>query len=509
MPAPDIHVDRHHVTAVVAGRAARAEGVLRSVHAPAWADLLADALSSSGLHGYWVVRRIRVSSRVAVGWTSGEVAACLARDLAQELGRRTRSRGDPDVLWFSDRVDFLAHYLLDHADDRTRDRWQYVHTVPRGRDSLLRLADQEPDTLFAALLSLRPAELERVTESLTSTEEAGLLEGLARAPGEPQPALLLPALRRLWRAGRLTATRGAALRLALTACRDDGVRLADVAGPATDVAALLAEHHLGHPGEALLGALARGRWHDAVAHTDPDVVLPFVRWTPEDRAALRQVLTGREQVPPDSESRHTPYGGIFLALQVLDDRWSWPGATRTWPDLADTPAVRLARLLTVAAAMGPEGRTGAVLDDAVARLALGIDGDLAVEALAAWAQALTGAHVSAFESVTGPLASTPGAPGNLSCLLGPGPGVGLLDRAATAVLAGLRRRLPGMAAASPAYLWRNVLDIPATVTLEADRALVVLGRAPLAVLLAMAGLDRGELDLEGEGGRRWRLTTGD
>ena len=39
-----------------------------------------------------------------------------------------------------------------------------------------------------------------------------------------------------------------------------------------------------------------------------------------------------------------------------------------------------------------------------------------------------------------------------------------------ALLRELGRRLPGLAAASPSYLWHNVLDVDARVELEDDRA---------------------------------------
>jgi hypothetical protein len=64
-----------------------------------------------------------------------------------------------------------------------------------------------------------------------------------------------------------------------------------------------------------------------------------------------------------------------------------------------------------------------------------------------------------------------------------------------------------MADASPPYFWTNVLDFPARVQLDDDRAIAELGNPPLHVLLSMTGLNRGSFRLAGCGDRVWTLTT--
>jgi hypothetical protein len=53
------------------------------------------------------------------------------------------------------------------------------------------------------------------------------------------------------------------------------------------------------------------------------------------------------------------------------------------------------------------------------------------------------------------------------------------------------RRLPGFAQSSPAYLWRNVLDMDAWVDTSATEVLCACGRPPLQALLSFTGMTRG------------------
>jgi hypothetical protein len=65
-------------------------------------------------------------------------------------------------------------------------------------------------------------------------------------------------------------------------------------------------------------------------------------------------------------------------------------------------------------------------------------------------------------------------------------------RPAEQLLRALATRVPGCAQGSAQYLRENLLSMPATVTLDAEARLarVRLGRAPLQVLLLIAGLAR-------------------
>lgn len=529
MVTPGVHVARHVVTCRVAGRAAAAEGVARAARSPEWAEQLAEALAATGLHGYWVIRRVAASAQLGADWSGREMATRLAVAVAQELTRRTGRGSDPEVLWFPDRAAFLATYLVDLAAERTSDRWEYARTVPQGGHALVTLAEREPDELRTAFLALSPVELETVAESLSAPVEKALLAGLATGTAAPAPALLIPALWRLRSAGRLDRPRGQALLLALTACRDDGAPLAAVAGPAENVAGLLGrERPLGPHWALLVADLEGGLWAAAASRTDAEVFLPFVTWESEDRRALARVLRGSPDPAPAAAGSkvtvsgplgahaaspdpvpdvlHTSHGGTCLVLAVLEDLWSWTEATRTWPTLDGVPAHRIARLLTVGATLG-RGRSTTVLNDPVLRLALGLTDRPDRPDLVGWARSLSSEQVDAFEEVSGCLPPAPDDEVALPLPFGSGPGVDVFARAASVALAALARRLPGMAGASPAYLWRNVLDLPATARIEPNRVVVELGHPPLAILLSISGLGRGDLIVEGGDDRRWTLTS--
>jgi hypothetical protein len=67
----------------------------------------------------------------------------------------------------------------------------------------------------------------------------------------------------------------------------------------------------------------------------------------------------------------------------------------------------------------------------------------------------------------------------------------VLAALARLVYTGFAGRLPGFANASVNYLWRNFLDIDATVEPEQDHVLVRCGRAPLHLVLVLTGMTRG------------------
>jgi hypothetical protein len=120
--------------------------------------------------------------------------------------------------------------------------------------------------------------------------------------------------------------------------------------------------------------------------------------------------------------------------------------------------------------------------------------------LTAWLDEVTEAHVVTFEATV----ALPDGTEEVALAVGASSASRLVGRAAHALIGEFGRRLPGMASASPAYLWRNVLDVDAWVTFGERDVVAELGHAPLSVLLSMTGLDRGTF-VAGE--VRWTLTT--
>jgi len=83
------------------------------------------------------------------------------------------------------------------------------------------------------------------------------------------------------------------------------------------------------------------------------------------------------------------------------------------------------------------------------------------------------------------------------------------DRVLSVVAQGLMRDfawcLPGFAWSGPSYLRENFLDCEATLEQEGQRCVVTLGRAPLNLILNVAGINRRHYELSWSRGRRFEL----
>ena len=493
MTVPDVHVGRHVITCRTSASGA-GERALRGVVDLLPADL-AGALQGVGLHGYWIIRRLDVSSHLGAAWASSRMAAAVSQKVAGEVAEVVRHGHDPDaVLWFPDRAAFVSRFLLDLAEGRAAGRWEYAQfgADARPQDAAIDLARDEPDILQEALEQLTDAELVRVAAGLDGD---AVLAALV-AGGEAAP-LVGPVIDALGLLGPRLPERGAALVLAVVAVRASGRGLVAVADPARAVAAVLPG--LRRAPEAGLDALRHGRWVEVASLTGSGAVVPLVHWPPEARASLAEAMGGPTRPVATGRRCHTDFGGIFLLAPILDDLWSWRSATSTWPG---EDSDRIAKLLCVTAALGCEQHTLAARDSLV-RAVLGVSMDLEP---VAWVEGLGERHAKAFAAEVG--SSLDVEPMALAEPLAAAPVAELIGRTAAAAVRALGRRLPGMAAASPPYLVRNVLDLDAWVTTSGDESVVELGRPPLAVLVSMAGLDRGSFVVDGVAGeRRWTLTT--
>ena len=493
MTIPDVHVQRHFVTCRVLGQGSAGESAVRAAVDDGLPSELEDAIGAVGLHGYWVVRRLDAHAQVGATWSSSQMGAVLARGIAAQVAEVARSGSDPEnALWFPDRAAFVSRFLLDLAEGRADGRWEYAQfadLIGRG-DPATALALAEPAIVAAAVLQLTPAELEAVAVALDGD---AILAALAE-PGSVDLTPVLDAVRRLATAGRLAVPRAAALMVATTVARETGIPVGAVAAVAREVAdALALVRDAGPDADELLSAVRDGRWRDVAAHTvATDSFLALVRWSAVDRAALTEVLAGPGRPVIEAERVYTTFGGGLLLVPLLDDLCDWPEATRDWPD----GAVGAVRLLCVTAVLG-RGTSVAAAADPVLRAALGVSADLD---LTAWLDEVTEAHVGAFEATV----ALPDGAEEVALAVGASPASRLVGRAAHALIGELGRRLPGMASASPAYLWRNVLDVDAWVTFGERDVVAELGHAPLSVLLSMTGLDRGTFVV---GEVRWTLTT--
>jgi hypothetical protein len=173
------------------------------------------------------------------------------------------------------------------------------------------------------------------------------------------------------------------------------------------------------------------------------------------------------------ERESTRRGGVLLLLKAL--HWlDWPAAwRRAMPDSmpgeeCDSLARALA-LVVAARALDPRGAAGS-MDDAALRLAFRVDEPQR--------RLREGRHA-------------------VAKALGPSARGGSPQRASERLLAQFAARVPGLAGSSARYLRQNALALSATVERDARSCRVRLGRAPLDVLLVIAGCKRGAIELPG------------
>jgi len=126
------------------------------------------------------------------------------------------------------------------------------------------------------------------------------------------------------------------------------------------------------------------------------------------------------------------------------------------------------------------------------------DGDRAAEGLTRWSILLqcfppSAAHDPLLREVTG-------APPDLPPFDNP-----TIELLSHSLLADFANRLPGFAASSRQYLHDNFLACAATIEREEHRSIVTIGRAPLSLILIVAGINRQHYELSWFGGHRYEL----
>jgi hypothetical protein len=490
MAVADVHVRRQVVHGRLVGDGRAGATALR---AAVTEHLLDDLAGLPAGDGYWLVRRLELRTTVGAGWSSPRMSRALARSIGAALDTALGAgQGAPGVLWFPSRAAFLARFLTDLAADRTSGRWEYATLLADDASAarvLGRLAVEEPQDVGEALLLLSEGDAEAVLVDLVA-DQAGLLRVLAGSSGGgDRVGTVLDALHVLVGRGCDTG----ALLLALAAARRGSLALADVAAAALVVAQAVDD--LGRGGPSAVDAVRHGRWADLARDSG---LLDVAGWPAAHRSMLVDAVAPNaadRHAPPAGALWHTPFGGAFLLVPLLEDLGDWAAAARSWPSCADgtheCAADRAARLLCLAQALGAP-RAGAAARDPVLRLLLGVPAGVDLEV---WLRLVP--HAAVAEAAATLRVSEPTAPTGTE---------ELLEWAAAELLGSLGRRLPGMATASAAHLQRNVLDLDAWVQVGEDSCGVELGDPPLGVLVSMAGLNSGSLVVPGTE-MRWTLTT--
>jgi hypothetical protein len=403
------------------------------------------------------VRRLDIDLTVNMLWDDEAIATACAGSLLHGLVRELAGGDSHNVVRFRNRAEHVAAYLAWRAVDgatppwylRSFSGWELLSSSAAIRSAIiddpvtgliaLRLLSAE--SLTQVIAAIEPADADLVMRALAAEElVAGstahvrtLLESCVR---ESPPYQL---------------RRHPAFPLWLIARSSETVPLSSAVTVARFVAALVeAAEQSGQVIDA--ECLARA--------TREPAVLTVLAANPDSRVLGKlasKIVAQSSSEPPqvDIVARSTRFGGLFMLLDNLPALTAAPGFVAATADAHDLPLQNLFAFWTLAHVVGPSRH--AFMSDALWRDLLGIPPDFAVKPSEQEA-----AH---------------------------------LDAAASATFANFARRLPGFGASTAGHLWRNCLDVAARVDFEPDRVVVSLTRAPLALVLGLSGVSRGE--------RRW------
>lgn len=397
------------------------------------------------------IDELQVPAVLATAWDDERLARTLAQALAQRLQWRLQAPADEGLRCFACRADWLAEFMLALVQGQAWRRWWFraldglaALPVPA---ALRTLIEAEGDAAVQALLSLTPGAEAQVWQSLGAADARRLLSCWSRrdASARVPLAALLQAAQALSGAGLPGLLRGAVA---------------------------LQRRHPGSLGArtlTLLAALADAL-HGPDGRQVPDAAPGAAPWQDHlDAAERAQWAAWHEAGGPlaphaaaaDAPAAlHTVHGGALVLMTVLD--WlQWPARWQERLPGEAPEAAALARAMSldlIARSLQPRAPLRVRTDPALCAL-------WQLQDVPALLRRHGPALRAAFQAVPGP-------------------------RPAERLLRALATRVPGCAQGSAAYLRDNLLAMPASVLLDAPArvARVRLGRAPLHVLLLVAGL---------------------
>jgi hypothetical protein len=487
MPRPALEIDRLQVRLQACTLPQRAAAIERRM-LDAVRRLLPQALAApaGGTGAQVFIESVEVECAVNAAWDDERIVHTLSRSLAhgivQALAHDTGRR-------FADRAEWLAAFLIALADGKAWQGWWFdelrgLSELPASAAMRSVLVDDAAAGV-AALVRLERGTLQRVLQTLDDADVSRVLSNWAACgTGEPAPMALL------WQCGAAVGARGSR---ALLAAAVDVERAQAGSGPASvGWIAALADLAATRPWPAQPpreSAPADGLWPLWRHAKLPDAWLQALD---TDRAgALRDAIADAGSGDFTGGAWRTPHGGVFTLLVVLGWlRWpeQWLLRLSAEPSCADdAPAlVRALCLATVAFALAPAQPHAVLSDDALHR-ALGIDASLLRRHSAAVARLLRSAPVGDAEAVAAVVARRSDR---------------RLAGLAQALLARLGERVPGCDAAGAPWLRSELLGARAIVETQpgVNGCTATCARAPLHVLLLLAGLTRAAVMLPG-----WRV----
>lgn len=453
-------IDRVHLQLQCRAHASRAAAIelrLRDVvrhRLPAALQRL-EVAADAGAAPLVFIDEVRIDAVLATAWDDERLAQTFARSLMQHLQRELAHPSSEGLRCFDSRAQWLAEFMLALVQGQAWRRWWFraldgLAALPVSA-ALRTLIEGEGDEAVLALLALTPGAEAVVWQQLGEGDGQRLLAHWSRrADGArvPLPALLEAA--RALPGGGVPAL----LRAAVSLQRQHPGSLNR--RTLTLLAALADESNgRGTPSSAAAGAAVTA-WQEELDATEREQV---AAWR-EPGGPLGAAAPTSEPVPAAAAvTLHTPHGGALVLMTVLQWlRWParWLEALGSEDDAA--ALVRAMSLDLIARTLQPRQPRLVLCDPALRALWQLGDGP-----------ALLRAHAGAARRAR---------------RAAPGAGAG------RQLLRALAERVPGCAEGGAAYLRRNLLTMPATLTLDHDARLaqVRLGRAPLHVLLLIAGL---------------------
>ncbi|RDD83069.1 hypothetical protein DVJ77_00120 [Dyella tabacisoli] len=457
------------------------------------------------------IRRLDLEWHVDSAGDADQLARCSAQALGKALAQTLAAGESDNLIRFRDRAAYLARFIGDCAAGDAWQRWYYasfdgLRLLPASAAIRSVLID-EPQVGLAALLSLSHESALRILTTLTAHDAQRLLQSWD-TPAMDATASFIATVSMALHAPYLAHSiehRSLWLYLAMAAQGTACV-------PACCAVAGLIEtlHQLPESQRTL--------WIDAFDPAQslhghvPATCLTWLSGIPATvrQSGLRQ-LAGHMSAPAADawpDTTYTPFGGAFMLLTSLD-AMALHELTRDWPDLevsvdmqddVHLSAPQLMRWLLLAHAQGAQ-RLRPFLADPVWRALLGIDARLSTEMIVAWLGMLgmrrRRGWLRGLHSEDSPRAVVDDERYFLMSLPGPWSSRwhAALATAAQHLLHRFACKIPGFATSRAHYLHSQFLDAGAQLEWQHEHVQVTLERPPLALLLNLAGLNRGQREL--------------
>ncbi|GLQ89925.1 hypothetical protein [Dyella flagellata] len=452
---------------------------------------------------------------IALEWQVDSAADIdeLARRGAQALGTalaKTLAEGENDnVIRFRDRAAYLARFVNDCAVGDAWQRWYYasfdgLRHLPASM-AIRTALTEEPALGLNALLALNNESKRRVLAALSAYDIQRLLQSWDE-PAANADTCFAEALRAAMQSpGIAYSIEYHALWLYLSISSGGGTASVSACIAVAALIEIMRE----------LPPAQRIAWIAAFEDAIPPASHTYLQWLHrlplEVRRHGMQQLAAVMDMPATAvpvDNAYTSFGGAFMLLSILDDM-HLDEHTQDWPDLQATdapplPATQAMRWLLLAHAQGAQ-RMRAFLADPLWRHLLGVDARVSVDTITDWLHGLGAERLRRWRrcSMEGAKQILPNT--ERQFLARPAspwsrPWHAAIVMTAEQLMRYFAQKIPGFAASSASYLHAQFLDIGAQIDYphagsEYGHLQVTLERPPLALLLNLAGLNRGQSEI--------------